>query len=79
MTAWNLRYCPGKIIEKQKENVPVNSTARKGSKKMSISETLIHIQKEKEENREKRHAEKLEMLRNFMEMFSKNNDTDNNK
>jgi len=73
---------PGKIIEKHKEKImnkenTMNCTVEKITKKKSISETLLQIQKDKEETREKRHKEKLELLRNFMTMFSKSNDTVN--
>lgn len=70
---------PGKLIEKKKENTVKDCTTRKTTKKMSISETLLQIQKDKEERRERRHAEKLEILRNFMKIFSTdNNTTDDN-
>lgn len=70
---------PGKLIEKKKENTVKDCTTRKATKKMSISETLLQIQKDKEERRERRHAEKLELLRNFMKIFSTdNNTTDDN-
>lgn len=62
---------PGKIIEKNKENIVTDCKTQKARKKISISETLLQIQKDKEEKRERRHAEKLEILRNCMKMFSK--------
>lgn len=71
---------PGKLIEKHKEKImnkenTINCTVEKTRKKKSISETLLQIQNDKEEKREKRHKEKLEILRNFMTIFSKSNDT----
>lgn len=70
---------PGKIIENNKENIVKDCTAqKKTTKKMSISETLLQIQKDKEERRERRHAEKLEVLRNFMMMFSTDNTINDN-
>ncbi|KYQ56417.1 hypothetical protein ALC60_04657 [Trachymyrmex zeteki] len=68
---------PGKIIEKNKENIPKDCTGKK-KKKMTVSETLLQIQKEKEEKREKRHNERLEVLRDFIKIFSTDNTTDNN-
>lgn len=65
----------GKIIEKHKENIAIVSTAPKATKKMSVSETLLFIQKDKEEGRQRRHAEKLEVLINFMNKASTSNDT----
>ncbi|XP_024868671.1 uncharacterized protein LOC112452613 isoform X2 [Temnothorax curvispinosus] len=67
---------PGKIIEKQQENIamdPKVTKSQKAPKKMSISETLLRIQKDKEKKRERRHTEKLDILRSFMRIFS--NDT----
>lgn len=75
---------PGKIIEKDKENVAnvenvanyaVQKLTKDKKKKMSINETLLHIQKDKEEKRERRHIEKLEVLRDFMKIFSTGNIT----
>lgn len=70
---------PGKIIEKDKENVAMDYAVQKltkdKKKKMSINETLLHIQKDKEERRERRHIEKLEVLRDFMKIFSTGNIT----
>lgn len=70
---------PGKIIAKDKENVAMDYAVQKltkdKKKKMSINETLLHIQKDKEERRERRHIEKLEVLRDFIKIFSTGNNT----
>lgn len=63
---------PGKVIEK--ENIPKRCQEIK-KKTMSMSDTLLQIQKDKEEKREKRHQEKLELLKNFMKIFN-NKDSD---
>lgn len=74
---------PGKLIVKSNENVPKNfeeessSSFKKKKKTMSINETLWQIQTDKEEKREKRHKEKLELLKNFMKVFNhKDSDSD---
>jgi len=68
---------PGKIIEKNKKNIPKDYKAKETKKKMTVSETLLQIQKEKEEKRQKRH-ERLEILRDFMKIFSTDNNTTDN-
>jgi len=40
--------------------------------------TLLQIQKEKEEKRQKRHVERLEILLDFMKIFSTDNNTTDN-
>jgi len=69
---------PGKIIEKNKENISKDYKVKEIKKKMTVSETLLQIQKEKEEKRQKRHVERLEILRDFMKIFSTDNNTTDN-
>lgn len=74
MTAWILKYCKGKIIEKNKDNAGSTASKALKRKKMSVNETLLYIQRDKEERRKRRHAERMKVLKSFIKMFSKSND-----
>ncbi|KYN13306.1 hypothetical protein ALC57_14507 [Trachymyrmex cornetzi] len=69
---------PGRIVEKSAASTSSNSQAQKKKKTMSISETLLEIQKNKEEKRERRHQEKLDLLRTIITSLSRPN-SENNK
>lgn len=58
-------------VESGKTSTPEEHYTPKLKKSKTVSDTFIEIQKEKEENKERRHREKMEMMRALIESLKK--------